>query len=107
MGKKEIKEQIRNEFYKLDREDRQAVLASLLETTVNDMCFEGDSFINEISLFHRTLQQSALGLIFKTIHEATKWYTDGRNEFVVRLCKEIDLHMTEQYNTTWYKTPFI
>ena len=53
-----------------------------------------DGFIDELTnREHRTLQQSAGGLMFKTIKAWADQYEkdmyDGRNEFLVKICAKI------------------
>lgn len=98
--------EIREAFYKLGDDARGEILADLLEIAVNSMTFDGETFIATFKGFHRTLQQNALGLFFKTIHSAATWHTDLRNEAAIERCKTIEKAM-EVYTPMWHKMPFI
>jgi len=108
--KQEIKWQVR-------RRQEAVKLAESLEHFVNDMMFDADSFIEQLTrCTHRTLQQSALKLIFKLIDVCgdrydndRSRYTDGRNELSYRMCSQIRKAMNEKspLGDRWWNQPFI
>ena len=60
---------------------------------LNNMCVVPEEFVQEMECEHRTLQQKFTELCFLWIkHNARKeeLQYDGRNEYTVKMCKEIN-----------------
>ena len=75
------------------RKERAEEAARTLSDFVNDMNADEKHFIETMAREHRTLQQSFTGLCFAWIkrcaEQAESGNYDGRNEYSVKMCKEI------------------
>lgn len=94
---KRMLEQVRRER-EADAKGRKLAedLSSLVNVLGGNKVAEG-AFIDELTnRSHRTLQQSAGSLFFKTIQEwasqKEKGYFDGRNEYLVEVCHRLVNH---------------
>jgi pantothenate kinase type III len=64
-------------------------LARAMESFINGAnSVEIEDFAHEFTRMHNTLEQMAVGMLFKTLEQVSKHkYTDGRNEACVKASK--------------------
>ena len=64
-------------------------LARAMESFINGAnSVEIEDFAQEFTRMHNTLEQKAVGMLFKTLEQVSKHkYTDGRNEACVKASK--------------------
>ena len=72
-------------------------LANKLLEFVNNYSHDADTFAKTIARGHKTLQQSVMRLMKRTIEEMAKVTPDGRNAATVELAKKIT-EITDGYS---------
>lgn len=69
---------------------RASFYANQMENFVNDFGLDRDGFANDALRWHRTNQQSFIGLLLHCVKKfATEGTTDGRNKASVEACRKI------------------
>lgn len=75
-----------------------------------------EAFVREFRNQHRTHQQSIGSSMFTVIKELAALYDnastrtqcfDGRNEFLGKMCSEINESMTAKFHSSWDGLPYI
>lgn len=74
----------------VDYKERDAFYAREMEDYVNSTACDEKKFADCCGTFHRTLQQSFMRVIVKTIKKFSTLSTDGRNERAVNLAKKLN-----------------
>lgn len=100
--------------WRLKRENDGRDLARAMADYCNDMQYNKEAFAEElVDRTHRTLNQSALSLMFATIVKMAEsyekgWY-DDRNRAAMMICSEINDFMkkTSPLGDRWSSTPCI
>jgi len=86
-------------------------VAKALSKMVNNFQCDDQAFIDALMNDHRTLQSSVAGIMFKCISTWAEMYADGRfdgrNEYPLSICAEIEELMYDKYGKRWYKMPLI
>jgi len=68
---------------------RAVEAAKTMMASINEMAFDRAAFAETVANDHRTLQQSAAGVLLTVILRLAENSTDGRNEQSVQVCRVV------------------